>query len=120
MVLIGRYQCVKLVTLAEGDPKASFSIATKPRCRGGRYSIPWIAPLYLIMLSVKQGGIKYHFGVFSMTRPEIEPRSAEPLANTLLIRPIARSLEGTVFANEPVDRGSIPGRVIPKTQQNGT
>ena len=35
-----------LVTLVEGDPKASFSIATTPRCRGGHYSIPWIAPLY--------------------------------------------------------------------------
>ena len=36
----------KLVTVVEGDPKAPFSIATTPRCRGGRYSIPWIAPLY--------------------------------------------------------------------------
>ena len=31
---------VKLATLVEGDPKASFSIATTPRCRGGCYSIP--------------------------------------------------------------------------------
>ena len=37
---------VKLVTLVEGNPKAPFSIAPIPRCRGGRYSIPWIAPLY--------------------------------------------------------------------------
>ena len=37
---------VKEVTIVEGDPKAPFSIATTPRCRGGRYSIPWIAPLY--------------------------------------------------------------------------
>ena len=36
------YLCkVKLVTLLEGDPKAPFSIATTPRCRGGHYSIPW-------------------------------------------------------------------------------
>ena len=35
------------------------------------------------MLSVKQGGIKYHFWVFGMTRPGIEPRSPGPLANTL-------------------------------------
>ena len=28
------------------DPKASFSIATTLSCRGGCYSIPWIAPLY--------------------------------------------------------------------------
>ena len=49
----------------EGDPKAIFSISTTPRCRGGHYSFSWIAPLYLdlylIMLSVKQGSIKYHF-----------------------------------------------------------
>ena len=38
---------VKLVTLAEGDPKAPFSIATAPRCRGEGYFILWIAPLYL-------------------------------------------------------------------------
>ena len=36
----------KLATLIEGDPKASFSIATAQRCTEGRYSIPWIAPLY--------------------------------------------------------------------------
>ena len=27
----------KLATIVEGDPKAPFSIATTPRCRGGRY-----------------------------------------------------------------------------------
>ena len=37
---------VKLATIVKGDPKAPFSIATTPRCRGGRYSIPRIAPLY--------------------------------------------------------------------------
>ena len=37
---------VKLATIVEGEPKAPFSIATTPRCRGGRYSIPRIAPLY--------------------------------------------------------------------------
>ena len=36
----------KLATLVKGDPKAPFSIATTSRCKGGRYSIPGIAPLY--------------------------------------------------------------------------
>ena len=36
----------KLATVVKGDPKASFSIATTPRSRGGRYSFPWIAALY--------------------------------------------------------------------------
>ena len=56
---------VKLATIVEGDPKAPFSIATTPRCRGGRYSFTQLLHFtldsYLIMLSVKQGGIKYHF-----------------------------------------------------------
>ena len=42
------FECkqVKLATVVKGDPKAPFSIATTPRCRGGRYTFPWIAPLY--------------------------------------------------------------------------
>ena len=56
---------VKLATIVEGNPKAPFSIATTPRRRGGRYSFPGLLYFtldpYLIMLSVKQGGIKYHF-----------------------------------------------------------
>ena len=55
----------KLATIVEGNPKAPFSIATTPRCRGGRYSFPGLLYFthdpYLIMLSVKQEGIKYHF-----------------------------------------------------------
>ena len=37
---------VMLATVVEGDQKAPFSIATTLRCRGGRYSFPWIALLY--------------------------------------------------------------------------
>ena len=37
---------VKLATVGEGDPKAPFSITTKPMCQGGHYSFSWIAPLY--------------------------------------------------------------------------
>ena len=37
---------VKLATLVEGNPKAPFSIATTPKCRGWCISIPWIFPLY--------------------------------------------------------------------------
>ena len=41
------YIVVKLlVTVVKGDQRAPFSIATTPRCRGGRYSFPWIAPHY--------------------------------------------------------------------------
>ena len=54
----------KSATLFEDDPKAPFSIATPPRCREGRYSFPWIAPLPLIptlYCCVKQRGLEYHF-----------------------------------------------------------
>ena len=37
---------VKLATVFEDNPKAPFSIAATPICKGGRYSVPWIAPLY--------------------------------------------------------------------------
>ena len=36
---------------------------------------------YLIIMIVKQGGIKYHFWVFGMTRPGIEHQPPGPLAN---------------------------------------
>ena len=76
---------VKLVTLIEGDRKAPFLVAPTHRCWGGRYSIPWIASLtldpYLIMLGVKQSGIKYHFWVFGMTQRGIEPRIPRLLVN---------------------------------------
>ena len=51
--------------LDEGDPKAPFSIATKPNVVVGATS--WSGLLhftldpYLEVLSAKQGGIKYHF-----------------------------------------------------------
>ena len=54
-----------MLTLVEGNPKAPFSIVTTPRSRGECYSFPGLLHFtldpYLIMLSVKQGGIKYHF-----------------------------------------------------------
>ena len=55
----------KLAAVIEGNPKAPFSIATTPRWRGECYSSPGLLHFtldtYLVMLSVKQGGIKYHF-----------------------------------------------------------
>ena len=59
-------ECIyKLADFSQGQPKGSFSIATMPRCRRSHYSFPWITPLTLdpsrIMLTVKQGGIKYQF-----------------------------------------------------------
>ena len=72
------------LTVVEGDPNAPFLIATTPRLRGGCYSYPRIAPLtldtYLILLSVKHGGIEYHFWVFGRIRSGIELRSTGPLA----------------------------------------
>ena len=55
---------LKLATVV---PKAPFSTATTPMCVcvGGTTPFPGLThstlDLYLIMLSVKQGGIEYHF-----------------------------------------------------------
>ena len=80
------------MNLVEGDPKAHFSIATTPSFKGGHYPIPWISPLtldpYFIMLSAKQGSIKYHFLSLWCDLTCIEPQSPGPLANTLLIKPM--------------------------------
>ena len=74
----------KLAYIVKGDPNAPFSIATTPRCRGGSYSffglLYFTLDPYLIMLSVKQGGIKYHF--LSLWSPG-------PLANTLTAKPMS-------------------------------
>ena len=71
------------------------------------------------MLSVKQGGIKYHFlslwydSTWDWTQVsraigEHSNRWANVPDTGLTVR---------VFANGPGDLGSIPGRVIPKTQK---
>ena len=97
--------------MVKGDIKAPFSITTTPRCWRGRNYFPWIAQLtldpYFVMLSVKQGGVKYHSWVFGMTRAGIESRSPGALVNTLTI----------VLTDGPGNRVSVPGWVIPKTQK---
>ena len=40
------------------------------------------------MLCAKQAGVKYHFWLFGMTQPGIEPRSPGPLAKILIIMPV--------------------------------
>ena len=67
------------MTVVEGNPKAPFSVAIPSRWRGVAAHFPrllhFILVPYLIMLSVKQEGIKYHFWVFGMMGPGIEPWS---------------------------------------------
>ena len=46
-----------LVTLFEGYPRAPYSITSTPSARLLHFTLD----PYLIMLSVKQRGIKYHF-----------------------------------------------------------
>ena len=51
--------------VVEGYSMAPFSIATTPRCGEGATLFPGLLHFsldpYIIMLSVKQGSIKYHF-----------------------------------------------------------
>ena len=79
---------VKLATIVEGDPKAPFSIATTPRCRGRALllsldcsTLPLMHTLYCWMLSKEVSSTI--FKVFGMMRPGTEPRSPGPLTNTL-------------------------------------
>ena len=89
------YVKVKLPTVVEGDQMAPFSIATTPRCRGGRYSfsldcstLPLMLTLYCWVLSKEVSSTI--FKVFGVTRPGIEPRSPGSLANTLPTGPMSR------------------------------
>ena len=65
MIVLRPILILSWLIVVEGHPKATFSIATSPRCKGWRYFFPWISPLtldtYLIMVSVKQEDHKYHF-----------------------------------------------------------
>ena len=58
------------------------------------------------MLSVKQGGINYHF---SMIQPGIEPQVSQTIANTLLIRPMAREI--CMYNLQDVTQGQFLTRV---------
>ena len=82
----------KSVTLVKDNSKAPFSIATTPRCRGRRYAIPGLLHFtldqYLIMLGVKQGGIKYHFLSLWYDSTWYWTSAYGPLANTLPIMPV--------------------------------
>ena len=73
-----------MATVVEGDPKAPFSIATTPRCRGGRNSILWIDPLLPLILTLlcwvpSKAASSTIFLIFGMTRPGIGPQSPGPL-----------------------------------------
>ena len=62
----------KLATLVEGDPKACFSMVTTLRyIEVGATPFPgllhFILDMYHIILSVKQGGIKFYFCVLGTT-----------------------------------------------------
>ena len=66
--------------VVQGNLKATFSIATTPKRRGGATPFPGLFHFtldpYLIMMSINQGDIKYHFISLCMTRPGIEPSQA--------------------------------------------
>ena len=60
---------------------------------GGRYSFPCIVPLYSQCVPYNADVLRKDvsitiFWLFSVTQPEIEPQSPEPLANTQPTRPI--------------------------------
>ena len=85
------------MTVVKCNQKAPFSIATTPRCRGGCYSFPRIAPLFPMIRTLYCWVLSKEVSstilkVFGMTRPGTEPRSPGPLANTLPSRPMSQYL----------------------------
>ena len=64
---INKHILVKSATVVEDYQRAPFSIATTPSCNGTPFPelLHFTLDMYLILLRVKQGGIKYHFKVFS-------------------------------------------------------
>ena len=88
--ILNFYGTISWLTLFKGNPKALFSIATTPRCKGRHYYFLWIAPLtldtYLMMVSVKQEDIKCHIWVFGKTTWDWTPVS-QAIVNTLTILP---------------------------------
>ena len=66
----------KVGDCSRGWPEGSFFDSYYTKVLGGATLFPRLLNFtldpYLIMLSVKQGGIKYHFWVFGMTQPGIE------------------------------------------------
>ena len=84
---------ISWLIIVKSDLKAFFSISTTPRCRRGHDFFPWIPPLTLdpnlIMLSVKQGGIKYHF--LSLWYDSTRDWTLV-YQNTLIIMPIGQCL----------------------------
>ena len=80
-----------LATVVEGNQMAPFSIASTLRCRRGRYSFLWIAPLYPSYCCVLSKEVSSTiFKVFGMTWLGIESKSHGPLANTLPTRPMSQ------------------------------
>ena len=58
------------------------------------------------MLSVNHGDIKYHFWVFGMTRPGIEPRPPRSFASTLTTMPMSSCNSVFVSQNETAWRSA--------------
>ena len=78
-----------LPSVFDDNRKAPFSLANWLRCKGECYTFPWITPLYPWHIPynavLSKEASRTIFWVFDMIRPGIEPRSPEPLANTLYL-----------------------------------
>ena len=126
------------MNLVEGDPKSLFSIATTLGFRGGRYNIPWIAPLYPWSLpySAEFQARRYQvpflslwynstwdwtpvsriIGEWSVTF--FNPGKITTTQHMYFFSPTAilhYSSDWSTILTRPGDLCSIPGPVIPKT-----
>ena len=98
----------KVVAIVEGDLKGTVSITATPR--GGATPFPGLLyftfDTHLIMTSVKQVIIVYHFLIFDITQHVIERHSPGLLVKTLHIRPNKRHKNTQVWIINIDDKSS--------------
>ena len=103
---------VKLATVAEGNQKALLSVGVGEGASPFPGFLHFTLHMYLILLSVKQGGIKYYFSSLWYDATWDWTHVSRTIGE--------RSTHWANVTNGPEDLGSIPGRVIPKTQKYST
>ena len=102
-----------MATIVEGNTKVSFSIAITLKCRGGRNSFPWIAPLYPWYgpNNAKCLARWHQVPFFSLWYDSTWNWTMGPLANTLTTRPMSQL--GNVFTVQKYLHRNIARNIRP-------
>ena len=120
-----------MATVVEGDPKGSFSIPTTPKCTRGHNSFPDCFSFPLIHILNAEYKARSHQAAFLNLWYDFNwdwtpvSRVIGKYSTLKANRPINHinwliGQKSRLFTYASGDRGSIPGRIIPRTQKNGT